>query len=344
MGFDSLSLAKARLHDAFIGSLVADAAAMPVHWYYDTARLDRDYPDFNLFMAPRRRHPDSILWRSKYAPMNSDADILHEQAVYWGKKDIHYHQFLQAGENTLNFRLATELFLQIRRDGSYDSDRWLDTYVELMRTPGWHSDTYVEEYHREFFRRRAAGVPFRKCGIEDIHIGGLAMVPALVAGLVSSGCIDQENLVLSVRTHVGLTHTSAVTLDAAEALARMLISIAWGVPWAEALDEFGGPWIKRLGSISNLGIDVDDRVIVGRFLTPACYLPDSFSASLWLCSKYFSNFEKGVVANCLCGGDSCHRGAVVGSLLGVLNGVPKALANGLVAVGRISDRDKLLGV
>ena len=27
---------------AFVGALVADAVAMPVHWYYDRAALDRD--------------------------------------------------------------------------------------------------------------------------------------------------------------------------------------------------------------------------------------------------------------------------------------------------------------
>lgn len=38
--------------NAFPGSLVADALAMPVHWYYDTAALDRDYPKLNEFRAP----------------------------------------------------------------------------------------------------------------------------------------------------------------------------------------------------------------------------------------------------------------------------------------------------
>ena len=336
MGSDSLALAKARLDDAFRGSLVADAAAMPVHWYYDTACLDRDYPDFRLFLAPRGCHPNSILWRSKYAPANADADILHEQAVYWGKRDIHYHQFLQAGENTLNFRLATELYLQARRNGRYDPDLWLDKYVQLMRAPDWHRDTYVEEYHREFFKRRAAGLPLRECGIEDIHIGGLAMVPALVAGLAASGETDEERIVSSVRIHVGLTHTSAVTLDAAEALTRILVSLAWGMEWADAVDAFAGPWTKRWGSLDSLG-DLDDRVVVGRRLTSACYLPDSFSASLWLCSKYRFGFEEGVVANCLCGGDNCHRGAVVGSALGALNGVPERLSRKLVGLKPILD-------
>lgn len=307
---------------------------MPVHWYYNTAALDRDYPNFELFESPLKRHPDSILWRSKYVAKNSDADILHEQGAYWGKRDIHYHQFLRAGENTLNFKLATELYRQICREGAYDPGLWLDTYVELMRTPGWHRDTYVEEYHREFFRRRAEGVPLRNCGIDDIHIGGLAMVPALLAGLVGSGYLESEWLVSIVRAHVGLTHQSRKTLDSAEALARLLLAIVSGVSWEDALKDHALPWIKRWSSIGNLG-DVDDRIVVGRFLTPACYLPDSFSASLWLCSKYRSDFEAGVRANCLCGGDNCHRGAVVGSVLGAINGVSDSIVKKLVAVDRI---------
>lgn len=330
------SAAMDRLKDAFVGSLVADAAAMPVHWYYDTAALDRDFPDFELFEAPQERHPDSILWRSKYVARNADADILHDQAAYWGKRGIHYHQFLRAGENTLNFRLATELYRQICQEGSYDPDRWLETYVKLMRTRGWHSDTYVEEYHREFFTRRAEGVPLRDCGIEDIHIGGLATVPALVAGLFSLGRLDQEDVVSSARTHVGLTHNSSQALDAAEALARILIAIALGDRLDSAFGEFAGPWVQRWGSLENLG-EVDDRIVVGRFLTSACYLPDSFSASLWLCWKYRSDFESGVLANCLCGGDNCHRGSVVGSVLGALNGVPDSLSEQLVAIDLIAE-------
>ncbi|MEM9083788.1 MAG: ADP-ribosylglycohydrolase family protein, partial [Planctomycetota bacterium] len=57
---------------------------------------------------PRNPHPDSILWRSRYEASNKRGDILREQGKYWGEagRGIHYHQFLQAGENTLNFRLS----------------------------------------------------------------------------------------------------------------------------------------------------------------------------------------------------------------------------------------------
>ena len=46
--------------NAFLGSLVADAVSMPVHWYYDVDALDRDYGDFDRYVAPKNPHPDSI--------------------------------------------------------------------------------------------------------------------------------------------------------------------------------------------------------------------------------------------------------------------------------------------
>lgn len=55
---------------------MADALAMPVHWYYDRAALDRDYGRLDRYLAPRNPHPDSILWRSRDAPPNARGDIL----------------------------------------------------------------------------------------------------------------------------------------------------------------------------------------------------------------------------------------------------------------------------
>ena len=103
----------------FLGSLVADAVAMPVHWYYDQVALDRDYPQLAeatsvpqlaeatsagspLYLAPRNPHSGSILWRSQWTPPSPQFDILREQAAFWGQHGVHYHQFLAAGENTLN--------------------------------------------------------------------------------------------------------------------------------------------------------------------------------------------------------------------------------------------------
>ena len=54
-----------------------------------------------------------------YEPVNDRADILHDQARYWGKLDDHYHQFPRAGENTLSLKLVVLLLKSIIERGRY---------------------------------------------------------------------------------------------------------------------------------------------------------------------------------------------------------------------------------
>mgnify|MGYP003322087747 CR=1 FL=1 len=37
----------------FLGSLIADALALPGHWYYDRAALVRDYGSLDSYQSPR---------------------------------------------------------------------------------------------------------------------------------------------------------------------------------------------------------------------------------------------------------------------------------------------------
>ncbi len=292
---------------AFHGSLLADAFAMPVHWYYDREALDRDYPDLCDFRAPLPHHPDSILWRSKFTPLNEKADILHDQARFWGQRNIHYHQNLRAGENTVNFKLASALYEQTKEHGHYEPERWVRHYIKCMLTPGWHRDTYVEEYHRAFFNRYAAGKDILKCGISDEHIGGLATVPALLAALPAG---DHRQ---TIKTHVTLTHRHSNVLRAADCLTRLLQHLAEGTPLRKALMTQAGDWFstRKAESWSRK----PDRVIIGQKLSPACYIDQSFPASLYLAWKYHDDFPAALIANAKVGGDNCHRGAVVGSLV-----------------------------
>jgi len=309
---------------ALNGALVADALAMPVHWYYDRAALVRDYGQLAGFLSPRNPHPDSILWRSSYHALNQRGEILHDQARFWGQHGVHYHQFLQAGENTLNFQLARLLHAQILQHGAYDPERWLTTYLDFMLTPGRHRDTYIEECHRGFFGNLARGLAPAKCGVEDVHIGGLASVPAMFAALSD---LDGAALRQAVCTHVSLTHRDANVLRAADTLSRLFIAISGGESLRQSMQRLATDWIspRRL----NEWVQRPDLEVIGRHLSPACYIVDAFPAALYLCWKYADDFEAGIRANALVGGDSCHRGAVVGGLLGFANGVPAHWRNAL---------------
>ena len=326
----------------FLGGLVADAVAMPVHWYYDQQALDRDYGTIAGYLAPRSPHPDSILWRSTWTPPAPKFDILRDQAAFWGKRGVHYHQFLAAGENTLNSRLAVELYDMVRRDRDYDPERWLERYVTLMLEPGWHRDTYLEEYHRHFFTNLASGRKPISCGVRDIHIGGLVPVSAIVAALGAR----HPDLRRIVRLHVGLTHKDDHVLAAADALVKMLADV---VPTPEAdpptvaeaaetlrhaILEHGRDWISaaKLRSWQPL----PDRQLVGSVLSSACYIEDAFPAALALAYRHAGDFAGGVFANAQCGGDNCHRGAVVGALLGATAPIPDPLLAGLACGAKVT--------
>lgn len=304
-----------RWMSAYEGSLAADALAMPVHWYYDREALRRDYGTVDHFMTPKNPHPGSILWRSSYEALNERGDILRDQAQYWGQREIHYHQFLTAGENTLNFKLATELFTMVKTNGGYDPDEWLERYISRMLEPGWHRDTYVEEYHRAFFTRYSQGKAPRKCGICDEHIGGLATVPALVAALDGT---PRENLRRIVKEHVGLTHSHPNVLRAADTLVRLLWALNDGRTLHEAIRQEGGDWLS--GNKAESWKSQPDEHVIGARFSPACYIAEAMPASLYLAWKYHDDFSAGITSNAMVGGDNCHRGAVVGGLLGAAAG------------------------
>jgi len=343
---------------AFAAALVADAVSLPVHWYYDQPAIDRDYPALaaaataaSPYLAPRNPHPDSILWRSSWTPPAPRFDILREQAVHWGRRGVHYHQFLAAGDSTLNARLAAELYALVKRDRDYDPERWLEHYVGLMLRPGWNRDTYVEEYHRHFFTNLGQGRKPINCGVRDVHVGGLLPVPALVAALGPR----HHDLRRIVRLHVSLTHKDDEVLAAADALVRMLVRLtredraeARPAGSAAAIDELRAAILEEApDAISAAKVEswqracragtCPERGVIGGLLSPACYIPDAFPASLFLAWRHAGDLPAGVVANARCGGDNCHRGAVVGSLLGAVAEIPPGWLEGLRAATTLAD-------
>lgn len=318
----------------YLGSLVADALAMPGHWYYDREALRRDYGTLDHYQKPRNPHPDSILHRSSYRAVNERGEILHDQKQYWGKPNIHYHQFLEKGENTLNLQLAILLNKLMEATGHYDDGLWIDFYTQFMLTPGNHRDTYLEEYHRGFFTRFAQGKDKRKCGIKDEHIGGLAQVPALLAALPADA--DWRT---TVKTHVTLTHRHSNVLRAADCFARILHAIENGVPLREALAKAAGDWFST-AKAQKWSLRANETII-GRVLSPACYIDQAFPAALYLAWKYHDDFEAGIIANAQVGGDSCHRGVVVGALLAANNTIDPKWTEGLYSLSAKSEQISL---
>jgi ADP-ribosylglycohydrolase len=115
-------------------------------------------------------------------------------------------------------------------------------------------------------------------------------------------------------------------------MARIHRELASGGDLREAILAEGSDYISKK-KISKWQERADWEV-VGKILSPACYIQDAFPAALYLAWKYAGDFSGGIIANANVGGDNCHRGAVVGSLLGVAAGVPIKWVEGLVALNR----------
>jgi len=312
--FGNLDHRAQRLRNALWGAFVGDALAMPVHWYYDRGALRRDYGTVANYLAPKNPHPDSILWRSRCDLLQPQYDILHDQRPYWGRRDVHYHQFLVPGENTLNLKLAEVLLASIQDKSGYDVDAYLDRYIDFLRQPGRHNDTYIEECHRHFFENLARGMSPRAAGKSDSHIGGLVAVPIIAA-------LHHENpsaARAAVRTHVGLTHCCPETLAFADSLTCLLLAVFDGTSMLEAAEDVAHavPDARLVPArLVDWAAEPDAQVVGGR-LSNACYVDEAFPSVLYLALKYAGNFEQGLIANTNLGGDNCHRGAVLGALLG----------------------------
>jgi ADP-ribosylglycohydrolase len=319
-----------RARGALAGLLIGDALAMPVHWYYDRGALKRDYGQVRDFLAPKSPHSGSIMWRSSYQAPNAKGEILHDQAQYWGQHGVHYHQFLKPGENTLTAKLARLSLEMAAQPEGYSPERYLERYIAFLTTPGTHRDTYLEECHRGFFTNYANGKdPFR-CAVQEKHIGGLT--PMLAVALAYR---DQraQGVELALE-HMRLTHAGSKM----ESAGRLVLEVLYDVLEGEGLKTVLERRMARqenplLGHPFQAWLGRDDSDVIGRHLSPACYLEDSVPSVLYLALKYHDRPEEGLVANTNLGGENVHRGSVLGCLLGAENGPdawPKRWVDGLL--------------
>jgi len=133
-----------------------------------------------------------------------------------------------------------------------------------------------------------------------------------------------------------LTHRSAKLERYALALGRLLPRLLQdqepriGSLACDIAESLGFPAAKVVAQV-NRDRRSDLRVI-GGLLSPACYIEHSVPAVLYLAARYSDDFEAALVANTNVGGDSCHRGAVLGALLGAALGyqaIPERWIQGL---------------
>ena len=337
-----------RIRGALWGMFVADALAMPVHWYYNIAALQRDFGVIRDYQAPKAEHPNSIMSLAstgRGGRGSQDGDvvggvILKGKRQHWGQANRHYHQGMQAGDNTLNLLCARVLLRTLAAVGRYDPADYLREYVAFMTAPDSHNDTYAESCHRDFFANYARGLAPERCagteGHDTASIGGLAVLPPVIFAALRQG--DPAAASAAALIQLRLTHRSSKlerhALEYSDLLVHLVQDASARIaPLARAAAE-------RLGFPATAVIErirlnrQSDRDVIGGLLSSACYIDQSLPAVLYLAARYPDDFEAALIANANVGGDNCHRGAVLGALLGAALGpaaIPERWIQGLTA-------------
>ena len=323
-----------RLRGALWGLFVGDALAMPAHWYYDVAALRRDYGLIRDYQAPREHHPNSIMPLASTGRAGRGSQegevvgglILKGKKGYWGRPHTHYHRGMRPGDNTLNLLCVRVLLRRMVVSGGCDPVGFLRDYVDFMTAPDSHNDTYAESYHRDFFANYARGLPPERCagaeGHDTASIGGLVSLPPVIFAAWAQhgrGAVNDALL-----TQLRLTHRSQQLERYALALGELLVALLED-PSAR-VDNLARGLARRLGfdaekvlaKVQREGLA--DLAVIGGMLSPACYIDQSFPAVLYLAARHATDFEKALVANTIVGGDNCHRGAILGAILGAARG------------------------
>lgn len=343
-----------RMRGALWGMFIGDALAMPVHWYYNIAALWQDFGQIRDYQAPKAHHPNSIMALAntgKAGRGSQEGDIVGDVILkgkkhHWGQANRHYHQGMQAGDNTLNLLCARVLLRSLNAKGYYDSTDFLHEYILFMTEPDRHNDTYVESYHRDFFANYAKGIAPEHCAGTESHdtasMGGLVSLPLVIMATLCDGDLATTNT--TALTQQRLTHRSSLLERHTLELSKLLFHIFYDVnPDIEQLacataSKLGFPAGQVIQGVRrNHSTDLD---VIGGLLSPACYIDQSFPSVLYLAARYHDDFESALIANTNVGGDNCHRGAVLGAILGATLGVgaiPVRWINGLNAHSELNE-------
>jgi len=331
------NLITTRARTALQTAFVADAMAAPAHWYYDPNSLAKAFPNGigkDKYEAIPPKHPFTFM----KAPQADAAlggkklvgdIILRRTGANWGPANTHPHCSLKPGENTTNANVA-RLLLRGVAGKAYNPDSFVDSYIAFMTDPeqAQNNDTYAEGYHRTFFTNLTKGAAKNKCG-DDTDGAASAGAFTTQAGLILSELIKDRNVAhvkAIARKHLHLTapiERAAVVLDAYVELIDALLFRETALGSKED-SEFVLAALTKAAAVQKVNLaDLlkakHDTDVMGEKFPISCDLANSWPSVLYLAAKYQTAPIEALLANTNISGENCHRGFILGSIVGLIS-------------------------
>lgn len=343
-----MSSRRAAVSASFWAMCAGDAMAMPVHWFYCVDHIKAQFGCWiSDFKAPKDTHPSSIMslsntsgsgrgsFSSQKDPDVIGSIILHDKLHLWNdpRGTIHYHQGLKAGDNTLNVLVALRAGLVL---GQGRSEAWtrearaavLKDYVDFMRTPGSHKDSYAESWHRDFFKDWSKTRPTTAEQILDFaesrsqiklksqrfdsQLDAIGCLPMILPFVLLSAPANQERAVQAAVDMVRLTHPHPNTLQTVALFSRALHAVVGGAclrAESEHVLKALNQWetcVRYSKQAARHPLESEQRLrihqrAVGE-LGLACYSSGALSSLFYLAHEFHDDPLGGIVTNTNCGG------------------------------------------
>ncbi len=292
--------------DAVNGALVADAAAMGLHWLYDQGQLARVAETGDVVF----RAPDA--------------------SVYENHKGYFAHAGRRAGDLS-HYGEALRLFVDLlHSDQTYSVDKHRALFLERFG-PGGSFVGYADRPTKALVARILAegdDLPDLS-GSDDDQLPAITPVAAFFAFDLSAS---------DLKTAVGVSADNPVAEQGALAVFTCLLSLQSGSDMPAALAKGAEQTTGELAQLLQQALEMksyEPLAAANRFGMP-CHIPQGLPV-VWHMLNCCQDFETLLRDNVLCGGDSCGRAMALGAIAGLAHGVPLSMRN------RLNQPEALLG-
>lgn len=275
---------------AILGALIADSAALGLHWLYDPARIaEKEATDGLVFIQPNRND-------------------------YMETKGFFAHAGKVAGDASGYGETGLLMLNHLAKHGEFNRVKYQAEYCAYFG-PGGGYIGYIDSPTRLTLRTLLPLAPENYpavSGADDDQLAALATVPILVA--THSG--TRESLMQRIEEVVRITNNNDVAVVAAKSTAILLLEILNGKTIEQAITislPFAGEILRPLIEQA-LAIKTLDSVAVTKSFGSACHVAEGLPAVFHI-ARHAPDYRTAIEANIRAGGDSCGRGIILGAIM-----------------------------
>ena len=276
--------------EAILGALVADSAALGLHWIYDPSRIAEIEAARGLvFLQP-------------------------EAANYAGVKGYFAHGGKTSGASSSYGEVCLLMLKHLAKHGRFKRVEYQSEYCACFG-PGGEYVGYIDSPSRLTLRTLLPLKPSEfpvASGADDDQHPSLAALPPLAAA--HTGTLDE--LMTQVDEVVCITNNNETAVDAARCSSAALLKLLHGMTMTQALTEalpFAGSALRPLLEEA-LSMPKPDSVSAAARFGPACHVTEGLPVVFHI-AQNATDYRSAIEANIRAGGDSCGRSIMLGALV-----------------------------